>query len=69
MCLEIYCDRCQGVFRNFSQIVREGTDSYCVQCDAAIKAGATTRMYAEKLPLQSVFEVPPDALDAQPSGA
>lgn len=59
MCLEMQCDRCQGYFRNFTQIVRKGVDTYCVQCDAAIKAGAESRMYAEDLPCNSIFDVPP----------
>lgn len=49
MCLEMQCDRCEGYFRNFQQLLRKGADTYCVQCDAAIKEGAATRMYAEKL--------------------
>jgi hypothetical protein len=63
--LQMMCDRCQGYFRNFSQIVRHGTDTYCVQCDAAIKAGAESRMYGEKLPYNSVFECPAEILDTQ----
>jgi len=58
MCLEMQCDRCQGYFRNFQQLVRRGAETYCVQCDAAIKSGADTRMYAETLPFNSVFDVP-----------
>lgn len=67
--LQMMCDRCQGYFRNFTQIVRDGTETYCVQCDAAIKAGAATRMYADKLPPQSVFDETTEAFDAQPNGA
>ncbi|MFJ3465339.1 hypothetical protein [Achromobacter spanius] len=52
------CDRCQGYFRNFTQLVRKGAETYCVQCDTAIKAGAATRMYAETLPSNSIFEAP-----------
>jgi len=67
MCLEMQCDRCQGYFRNFTQIVRKSADTYCVQCDAAIKAGAESRMYAEILPPHSVFDV--SALPLGESGA
>ncbi len=65
MCLQMQCDRCQGYFRNFTQIVRQGEETYCVQCDAAIKAGAATRMYAETLPHNSVFECPAEMLGDQ----
>ncbi len=66
MCLEMQCERCQGYFRNFQQLVRKGAETYCVQCDAAIKAGADTRMYAETLPFNSVFDVPAGDLREQP---
>lgn len=60
--LQMKCDRCQGYFRNFTQIVRKGAETYCVQCDAAIKAGAPARMYSEDLPYNSVFECPAETL-------
>lgn len=56
MGLEAQCDRCQGYFRNFSQIVRTGDKAFCVQCDQAIKAGASEAMYAAKLPQNCVFD-------------
>ncbi|WMD23053.1 hypothetical protein RAS12_11965 [Achromobacter seleniivolatilans] len=56
--LQMKCDRCQGYFRNFQQTVRRGVDTYCVQCDAAIKAGTSPQMYGEEPPPNSVFETP-----------
>lgn len=67
--LQMKCDRCQGYFRNFTQIVRKGAETYCVQCDAAIKAGAPARMYSEDLPYNSVFEGPAEILGDQPTSS
>ncbi|QEK91893.1 hypothetical protein E2544_08745 [Achromobacter insolitus] len=67
--LQMKCDRCQGYFRNFTQIVRKDAETYCVQCDAAIKAGASTRMYAETLPPHSVFDRPDDIRGDQPTSS
>ena len=67
--LQMKCDRCQGYFRNFTQIVRKGAETYCVQCDAAIKAGASTRMYSEDLPCSSVFERPYEMRGDQPTSS
>ncbi len=65
--LQMKCDRCQGYFRNFTQIVRKGAETYCVQCDAAIKTGASTRMYTEYLPYNSVFECPDEMRGDHPT--
>jgi len=59
------CGCCRGYFRNFTQIVRKGTVTYCVQCDGAIKSGAPTRMYAETLPNNLAFECPAEMLGDQ----
>ncbi|MDF3939938.1 hypothetical protein P3W66_07840 [Achromobacter denitrificans] len=67
--LQMKCDRCQGYFRNFTQTVRCGADTYCVQCDAAIKAGASTRMYSEDLPYNSVFECPDEMRGDKPTSS
>ncbi|MYZ41406.1 hypothetical protein [Schauerella aestuarii] len=56
MGLEAQCDRCQGYFRNFSQIVRKADKAFCVQCDQAIKAGASESMYSHELPQNCVFD-------------
>lgn len=63
--LQRMCDRCQAYSRNFTQIVRQGAETYCVHCDAAIKERAATRMYAETLPHNSPFECSAEMLGDQ----
>jgi hypothetical protein len=58
MCLEMQCDRCQGYFRNFTQIVRQGAETYCVQCDAAIKAGGGDEDVRREAALQLGLRMP-----------
>lgn len=56
MSLDNQCERCQGYFRNFTQTVRCEGKCFCVQCDQAIKAGASEAMYPVKLPTSSILD-------------